>query len=97
MGDRSHRGRAQGQGWRRPCGAAPAGRWSVGGSERMIQDALPFDFPEKGRIVALLLELEAGRDRLCYGRPSPDDLVQASQLCFGELRRIFGEQGVNES
>lgn len=66
------------------------------GSERMLREALPFDFPQKDPLIRLLCAVEDARSRLCYGRPQTTDVVEATVAAFGELRRIFHTLGANE-
>ena len=66
------------------------------GSERMLREALPFDFPQKAPLIQFLCAVEAARSRLCYGRPQAAAVVQESVTAFGELRRIFHDLGANE-
>lgn len=63
------------------------------GSEQMLQGVLPFDFPHKDRLIALLCAIEDARNRLCYGRPQTDEVVAAALAAFNDLRDVFRELG----
>lgn len=65
-------------------------------SQRMLKEALPFDFPNKTRTIEILCAIEAARDNLCYGRPQPEPQVEATLAAFAQLRALFGRMGAHE-
>lgn len=65
-------------------------------SARMLEEALPFDFPNKDEIIRLLCAVEGARDGLCYGRPQKAPVIEQALADFAALRRLFREMGAHE-
>lgn len=65
-------------------------------STRLLQDQMPYDFPNKARLIELLVAIEGSRTSLCYGRLQEEQNVLQSLDAFAELRTIFREMGCEE-
>ncbi len=65
-------------------------------SKRKVQEKLPFDFPGKGEILALMLKVEEKRNSLCYGKPQKDETIREVIEDFNTLKKRFREAGVDE-
>jgi len=63
-------------------------------SERKALDMLPEEFPEKKKIIDLLIKIENLRNLLCYGKPKPKEVISDYLNLFHTFCRIFDEQGV---
>ena len=64
-------------------------------SERKAKEKLRADFPNKGKIIGLIVELESKRNTLCYGRPQQKKIIEEYILIFNRIRKIFEEMGVS--
>lgn len=59
---------------------------------RSLKDKLPFDFPEKTKILDIMKKIEEKRSTLCYGRRKPEkDVIEMLEL-YDKLKEILGEQ-----
>ena len=63
-------------------------------SARKADERLPMEFPEKGILIELMVELETRRNALCYGRPQPKESIEQFLMIFNKLRKIFDKLGV---
>lgn len=66
-------------------------------SKNKIAEKLPFDFPKKEEILALMAEIEEKRNTLCYGSPQKIEVIRDVLEKFNHLRKIFKEVGVDEA
>jgi len=62
-----------------------------------VRERLPFAFPNKDRIVELMVSIEGRRDSFCYGAERKVEDIRAVLLAFQELRDIFRSMGVAET
>lgn len=46
-------------------------------SLRLVNLRIPFDFPEKEKIILLLIKMEEKRDTLCYGKKQSLNFIEA--------------------
>jgi hypothetical protein len=65
-------------------------------SQKKIREKIPYDFPEKERIIELAYYIEKNRDILCYGRAVGREKIMEQLEYFHELREIFGRLGLDE-
>lgn len=65
-------------------------------SKKMMKDRLPYEFQNKEEIINLLYLIEKNRDKLCYGKPQPEEIIIEQIDFFNRLKEIFREMGVNE-
>lgn len=65
-------------------------------SKKKLIEKLYFDFPNKERIINLLYSIERNRDKLCYGKPQPEEAITEQLERFNELKKIFEEMGMDE-
>lgn len=56
-------------------------------SKKRVEERLPFDFPKKGRITSLIIDIEEARNLLCYGKPQPEKTIMNVISKFNELRK----------
>ncbi len=61
-------------------------------SERKALSKLSEDFPEKQKIIALLVSLETKRNQLCYGKLKQKEDVEAYLALFARIRSFFDEK-----
>lgn len=66
-------------------------------SRRLLDEAVPYVFPNKDRIFDLLIQIENTRSPLCYGRPQDQAVVEATLRAFAELRDVFRGMGADET
>lgn len=66
-------------------------------STKRAREKLSFDFPNKDRIIALLVQVEGHRDNFCYGSDQPVGHVRAVLTAFQELRDLFRSMGVADA
>ena len=66
-------------------------------SKNKTAEKLPFDFPKKKEILALMADIEEKRNILCYGSPQKAETVQSVLEKFNQLRRLFKGAGVDEA
>ena len=65
-------------------------RWFA--SMRRSEEKFPFDFPEKHKILSMLVRQEQLRALLCYGKgKSVEDVKEAIKIFFG-LKRIVEDK-----
>lgn len=65
-------------------------------SQRLLDEAMPYDFPDKAILCALLIQIESARDGLCYGRLQDAASVEETLRAFGDLRARFRAIGAHE-
>lgn len=63
-------------------------------SLRKANEKIEIDFPNKDSIMEALVEIEAKRNLLCYGKPQSREAIEEYLLLFNKLRKIFDEMGV---
>lgn len=63
-------------------------------SRDRIEEKLAFTFPNKTRIIDLMLAIEAQRDKFCYGTDQPITAIRSVLDAFHDLRDIFATMGV---
>lgn len=63
-------------------------------SRERADEKLPFTFPNKPRILALMVAIEEQRDKFCYGTDQPITKIRAVLDAFNELRDLFTSMGV---
>ncbi len=65
-------------------------------SKRKIDEKFPFDFPEKKSILALIMNIENVRNKLCYGRRQDEFILEKLLRDFNSLKKIFLEETKHE-
>ena len=65
-------------------------------SKNKIQEKLPFDFPNKAKILELIYNIEERRNILCYGKPQKIEVIQEVLNNFNMLKELFKEAGIDE-
>lgn len=65
-------------------------------SKKKLLEKYTFDFPRKEEVFNLLFRLEKERDRLCYGKTHPEEVVIEFLEIFNKIKTIFRELGINE-
>lgn len=63
-------------------------------SEKKAQRMLPEGFLDKGLIIPLLVQLEAKRNQLCYGKLKSKKDIEEYVDFFHEVRSFFDSRGV---
>lgn len=63
-------------------------------SVQRAEEKLPFSFPNKAHIIALMTAIESHRDTFCYGTDQPVAEIRAVLDSFHELRELFEAMGV---
>jgi len=64
-------------------------------SARHANEKLDFDFPEKEKIINLIVEIEEKRNLLCYGKPQAEETIEEIINKFYKLINIFESLGLN--
>lgn len=57
-------------------------------SMQRAKDRFPFDFPEKDKLLELLVRVEYLRDRLCYGKSKNPSEAEDAIKSFFEIKTI---------
>ncbi len=65
-------------------------------SKKRLMEKFPFDFPNKERILRLMVEIEEKRNILCYGKPQAAEVLRGVISSFNALRELFEEAGIHE-
>lgn len=65
-------------------------------SDRMIAQKIPFEFPEKEKIIGLIKLIEKERNKLCYGRAKTELILKEVIQNFFELKEVFDKGRYNE-
>lgn len=65
-------------------------------SKKRALEMMPFDFPNKERIVELMVFIESKRDAFCYGVDQKIEDLRATMDAFQDLRTLFRSMGVQE-
>lgn len=65
-------------------------------SKRLLEEAMPYDFPDKETLCDLLIRIETARDGLCYGRLQDEAIVENTLKAFGDVRAHFRAIGAHE-
>ena len=63
-------------------------------SSNKIKSKFSYDFPEKKKIISLMLRLEEKRNIICYGKPQKKEVIEEYIFLFRELEKIFRNLGV---
>ena len=63
-------------------------------SSNKIKIKFSYDFPEKKKIISLMLRLEEKRNIICYGKPQKKENIEEYIFLFRELEKIFRNLGV---
>ncbi|MBU3912773.1 MAG: hypothetical protein KKB21_04110 [Nanoarchaeota archaeon] len=58
-------------------------------SERKANEKLPFDFPEKDKIMKIPIEIESKRSLLCYGKPHEIETIESVISSFNQIKSLF--------
>ena len=66
-------------------------------SRERADEKLPFTFPNKPRVLTLMITIEEQRDKFCYGTDQPLAKIHAVLDAFHELRDLFASMGVSPS
>lgn len=66
-------------------------------SAKRAHEKLAFPFPNKDRVLELMIAMEAQRDNFCYGVDQPVDEIRAVLASFHELRDLFRAMGVADA
>ena len=61
-------------------------------SKRRVKEKVPFAFPDKEKILALMEQIEQERNLLCYGKRKPRDRIERMITYFQELRKIITQR-----
>jgi hypothetical protein len=64
-------------------------------SERKAEEKLGFDFPDRKKIIGIIVNIESKRDLLCYGAPQEKEAVKGVILKFNELRKLLEKMEVD--
>ncbi len=63
-------------------------------SSRLVNLRIPFDFPQKEKIVSLLIKMEERRNTLCYGKRQPLDIIDTYFNQYLEIKSILESGGL---
>ena len=63
-------------------------------SIRKANEKLKFEFPEKEKIIKILVEIESKRNLLCYGRKQPIELIESALNSFNQIKSLFEGLGL---
>ncbi len=63
-------------------------------SEKKAFRKLPEEFPDKSKIITLMVELETQRNQLCYGKKQLKEKIEAYLNIFNSIRYLFESKGV---
>jgi|SRR3989338_2160191 len=58
---------------------------------KSLKERLPFDFPEKIKILDIMRKIEEKRSTLCYGKRKPEKEVTEMLGLYDKLKEILGE------
>ena len=64
-------------------------------SIRRVNERLPFNFPEKEKIIELIIDIEDKRNLLCYGKLQSEETIKSVLYSFNQLKDILNKLGVN--
>lgn len=62
--------------------------------KKKAQRKLPEEFPDKDKIIKLIVKLETQRNHLCYGKKQPKDKIEAYLNLFNSIKQLFESKGV---
>lgn len=65
-------------------------------SKKRALEMMPFEFPNKDRVVELMAFIENKRDAFCYGVDQKIEELRVAMDAFQELRVLFRSMGVQE-
>ncbi len=63
-------------------------------SEKKAQRKVSEEFPDKDKIIKLIVELETQRNQLCYGKKQPKEKIESYLKLFNSIRQLFESKGV---
>ncbi len=66
-------------------------------SERKALEKIHEDFPEKVRIIKLMVGLESLRNQLCYGKRQPKEKIEQYVTLFNSILALFEMVGVKKA
>lgn len=58
---------------------------------KSLKEKMPFDFPEKTKILGTMRKIEEKRVVLCYGKRKPEKEVSDMLVLYDKLKEIIGE------
>ena len=61
-----------------------------------VSEKIPFNFPNRGRILELMRKIEEKRLLLCYGKRKPSREIDEMLDYFGKLAKIVGDENEKE-
>ena len=61
-------------------------------SKNLIEKKLPFNFPQKNKILELMRKIEEERNALCYGSRKPKARIEKIIIEFNKLRKIINKE-----
>ncbi|MBI2267017.1 MAG: hypothetical protein HYU64_17955 [Armatimonadetes bacterium] len=65
-------------------------------SQKKLKEKIPWDFPQKDKIIQLAYYIEKGRDELCYGKRLERERIKEQIEHFYKLRDALKEVGLDE-
>lgn len=65
-------------------------------SKKMLEQKVPFSFPEREKILPLMETIERERLLMCYGKRKPQERIEKMILAFRELQKIINSQMPHE-
>ncbi|MBI2676070.1 MAG: hypothetical protein HYX24_06435 [Candidatus Aenigmarchaeota archaeon] len=63
-------------------------------SIRKAEEKLNFEFPNKQKIIKLLVEIENKRNLLCYGKPQEKEEIEKYIELFNTSKSVFEKAGI---
>ena len=60
-------------------------------NRNLINKKLPFNIPDKSKILSLLKTIEEERNALCYGSRKSKERIEKTIFAFNELRNIINK------
>ena len=65
-------------------------------NKKMLEQKVPFSFPEREKILPLMETIELERLLICYGKRKPKDRIEKMILAFRELQEIINKNMPHE-
>jgi len=63
-------------------------------SKRKADEKLKFDFPDKEKIINILVSIEEKRNILCYGKPQPAESIEEILGQFNKIKSMLENKGI---
>ncbi len=63
-------------------------------SVRRVDERIGLDFPDKEKIMDLLVDIESKRNILCYGKPQPIEMIESVLESFNKVKLFFEVRGL---